>query len=111
MAPRAGLYRHQVKVLTATTVPNTIGTPKRSWAVAFTKWAAVEVDYRPTDQFAATANTQIYETRVWFKMRKTSRITMQHRLRYDGKDYEILSIQDPEGRNQATKILGREVKP
>ena len=108
--PRPGTYRHRIDILKATVVPNTIGAPKRTWEMDFQVWAGFEIDYRPTDIFAQTANVQTYETRVWFKLRKTNRITMNHRLRHDGKDYEILSIQDPGGRNQETRILAREVK-
>lgn len=109
--PRPGTYRHHIDVLKPVVTPNSIGTPKRTWEVDFQKWAGFDIDYRPTDQFSQTANVQTYETRVWFNLRKTDKITMNHRLRHDGKDYEILSIQDVKGLNRETKILAREVKP
>lgn len=107
--PRPGDFRHRIAVLNYTTTVDTVGARKRDWAVASRIWGAVEFEYRPTDQFAETANMQSKETRVWFTTRYTEAITIQHRLRHRNKDYEILSLQDIDGRNRELRILAREV--
>ena len=108
--PRAGDYRHRVSIITRTSTTDSIGAHTETWAEAFRLWCGIEFEYRPTDHFVEVANAAYAETRVWFRTRATDRLAMTHRLRHDGKDYEILSIQDEAGLNRETKILAREVK-
>ena len=108
---RGSERNHYIEVQAKTTTQDSVGAERSTWTTVFSRWCAVTHDFRPTDNFVATANAQVYESKIWFITAKTRRILMTHRLMFEGNQYEILDIQDATGRNRETKILARLVKP
>lgn len=102
---------HRVAIQAKFIAQDTVGAEITQWVTAFSLWCAIYHEFRPTDDFIETANSQLYESKIWFNTQKTRRVLIIHRLYFEGRQYEILDIQDESGRNRETKILARHIKP
>ncbi len=104
---RAGELHHRVTFLhKQVTVQK--GITKETWIPAFTCWAgAAPLSGREFFQAAAVSR----ETEILFTIRYRRDVDASMRLRFDGADYNITAIADPQMRHVKLELLAKNVVP
>ena len=104
---RAGELRHRVTFLYKQVVVQK-GITKETWIPAFTCWAgAAPLSAREFFQAAAVNR----ETEIRFTIRYRKDVDSAMRLRFDGEDYSITAITDPQMRHVKLELLAKSVVP
>ena len=105
---RAGLLRHRVTIqqlLAGSPQQNAGGEPEEAWTDVTTRYASVE----PLKGRELLAAQQINsEVSVTIRMRHLASVTPKMRAVYAGRNYDILSVVNPEERSRETILYVRE---
>lgn len=104
---RAGELRHRVTFLIRKVTVQS-GISKECWETAFTCWAAVE-PLRGKEYFQAAAANRENEIRFIIRYRRDVSTAM--RLQFDGIDYHITAITDPQMGHVMLELLAKSVVP
>jgi len=99
---RAGSLRHKVTIERVTTEPDEIGQPIETWTAVGTFPASVE-PINGREYFAADAAQSEVTTRI--RMRYQAGITQHDRATHGGQVYEVLSVINPEMRNEELVLM------
>jgi len=99
---RAGSLRHRVSVEHFTSTQNEYGEPVETWSEFLEIWAARE-DLTGREYFSSQQVNAEVTTR--FRTRYVPGLSAKMRLNDAGTFYEILSVQDPDGRNSSLILL------
>lgn len=110
---RGADYNHKITVIVPTETQDAVGQIKHNWqpgTPVMSIYMAIEPEFRPTDIYVETSATHHYEDKVWFRTRYGNPFDKTNmRLRDEhNQDWEILSIQDPTGRNREIRLLCRQ---
>ncbi len=104
---KAGELRHRVTfLLRNVTVQG--GISKETWEPAFTCWAAVEPLSGREYYLAAAVNR---EEEIRFILRYRRNVDNSMRLRFQGLDYNIIAITDPQMKHAKLVLLAKSVVP
>jgi SPP1 family predicted phage head-tail adaptor len=101
----AGTLRHQVTIQSITSTPDAYGGSVDSWIDVATVWASVE-PLQGRELVAAQSVSA--ETTTKITMRYRSDITAAHRITFEGKFYNLLSLIDPELKHRELIIMASE---
>jgi SPP1 family predicted phage head-tail adaptor len=101
---RSGDLDRRVGILALTTTQDTAGQEVESYSQIAEVWAEV-VDLRGGEAFAAASVNSQMVTR--FRLRWRTDITTEHRLRFDGRDYDIIQKPIEIGRKAGLEIMAR----
>lgn len=94
---RAGNLRNRVVIQANTPSDNAFGEPVRSWATLATVWAEVET---MNGAEALASGAERTTSPVVFTFRHRSDVTTDHRITWDGGEYDIESLENVAGRNK-----------
>lgn len=103
----AGQLNRRITVQKKAVTYDSYGAPAEAWTDAFSVWAGVVTT--GGGEFYAAQKLHA-DTKALFKTRYTTGITVQHRIVYMGRVYEILAINDVNGERKALHISAREVE-
>lgn len=103
---RAGDLNRRITIQEKTATADSTGQMIESWADLGTIWTAVIMS--GGKEFYAAQKLRADVTAV-FKVRFTRAITPVNRIIYDGRTFEILSANDPDGMRRELHISAKEV--
>ena len=98
---RAGQLNNRVVIQANTPSDNTFGEPVRSWATLATVWAEVETMNGAEGLASGAERTS---SPVVFTMRHRTDVTSDHRITWDGGEYDIESVENVAGRNKLLRV-------
>lgn len=99
----AGRLDREVDILESAGSQDDTGDDRRTWSVVATIWAEKQ-DLAGKTFFAARQDNSEITTR--FRMRWRTGLSADNRLRYDGVDYEIVSVAEL-GRRDGLEVMTR----
>lgn len=102
----AGLLNRRITIQTKTSAPDSSGQMIDSWSNLFGMWTQVLTS--GGKEFYAAQKLRSDVTAV-FKVRYTRGISVQQRINYEGRIFEILSANDPDGMRRELHISAKEV--
>jgi SPP1 family predicted phage head-tail adaptor len=98
----SGTLRHSIYIEAGTETQNEYGEPVTEWHPVLATWARLE-DLSGREYFSAKQVASDVTTR--FRTRYFAGITSKHRLFLNGQQYDIESVQDPDGRRRELIIM------
>lgn len=102
---RAGEMRHRLSIQEQTFVPDAAGQPEEAWALHAEVWGAVEPLLG--NEFVASLQRQDrLPTR--FRMRFLEGVVPRMRIVFDGRLFDILTVQVPAGIKHEMIVLAEE---
>ena len=101
-----GALRHQVELLQGTRTQDGGGGAALVWTVSATLWADVE-RLSSTPDFAGDRNVRLARREA--VVRRRSDLAIGGRLRFQGVDYQITSIEDADTRGTKIALICEEV--
>lgn len=108
---QAGQLRERIAIEAMTVVADGMGGETPTWATVATVWGRVRVQMGQ-EQFASAAGQVqgVISHKVNLRARSGGvTLTNRHRLLWDGRRLEIITIGDPEGRQREQVVMCREV--
>ena len=103
---RAGDLNRQITIQSETIAQDADGFPTKTWADLVTVWAAVITTGGGEFYAAQKVNA---ETQCLFKVRYRTDITTIMRVKYGARYFEILALNDVDGKREETQISTKEV--
>lgn len=103
---KAGEMNRRITIQAKTVTYNTYNEPIASWTDIETIWAQVLTS--GGGEFYAAQKLHA-ETSAVFKVRYTSRINVNQRIKFGNRYFDILNIADPDGKRIDLLIAGKEV--
>lgn len=100
---RAGALRHTITIQTRTVTRDSYGGETETWADSATVPASVES--LSGREYWAARQTMASEI-VRFRIRWRQGVTADCRIVWDGRTWDIESVQDPDGRRRELVIVG-----
>lgn len=97
---RAGELDRTIELQSATTSPNSFGEPVETWTTYVTLAARV-TPQRGNERFAA--HQIIGRAVTTFRVRYRAGVTIEHRIRYDSRDWDIHDVREV-GRREGLEI-------
>jgi len=98
-------FRYQIELLTRSAAPDEAGGTSVSYAPAATLWAAVD---QLSSIGAVIGDRGRRIRRIKAMVRNRSDFSIGARIRYDGTDYEIVSIESDDDRGRRVFLIGEE---
>ena len=103
---QAGELNRQITFRQKTVTYNSYNEPIETWADAFTVWSQV-ITKGGTEFYAAQ---KLYaETSAVFKIRNTARVRVKLRIKFGGRTFAILGINEVNGMRKELLISCKEV--
>jgi SPP1 family predicted phage head-tail adaptor len=103
---KAGSLNLRITIQLPTKTRDTIGAVILSWATYAIVWAAKQ--HKTSREFYAAQKINAEITDL-FTIRYLARVNTKMRVVYDGKYYDILGADDPDGGRRVIHLLCREV--
>ena len=101
----AGLLRHRISIEAYSTAKNGRGEDISQWATHAQRWA----DVTPLSGREAERAKQIEAEATWkITLRYDPTIQPDHRIKFDGRTLDILSIIDTDYQHRELQILAKE---
>lgn len=101
MAVRAGRLDRRITIQTFTESQNSVGEPIKTWSNLATVWAA-KLDVTGREAFTGVERYAEVDTK--FKIRWRDDLSVEMRISYDGRYYDIVHIAEI-GRQEALEIM------
>ena len=107
---RAGRLRHRVEIQAATEVQDDFGALIKTWATpaGATVWAAVE-PMQGTEAFRD--DQEIAKRPVRILMRHRDDVTVENRIKFGTRIFDIHSVTDPDFRGRMLELMCEETHP
>jgi SPP1 family predicted phage head-tail adaptor len=102
----AGELRQRITLERPTITRDTSGAEIQTWGTFATVWASKK--HKTSREFYAAQKVNAEITDL-FTIRYRAGVTTRMRVSFDGKDYDILGADDPDGRRRELQVLCREV--
>jgi len=108
---QAGQLRERIAVEAMTVVADGMGGETPTWATVTTVWGRVRVQLGQEQFSSAAEQVQgVISHKVNLRAKAGGvTLTNRHRLVWDGRRLEIVTIGDPEGRQREQVVMCREV--
>lgn len=101
-----GALRHKIELLTPSRDDDEAGGAQVSWLPGPDTWARVE---RLTSVRDISGDRETRLKRIAATMRYRSDIVLGWRVRFDGADYEVVSMESDDGRDRRLTLVCEEV--
>ncbi len=101
-----GSLRHKIELLSAERTADEAGGASLAWSAGAELWARVE-RLTSTRDFSGDRDNRL--KRIAATVRWRSGVALGGRLRFDGADYEIVSIESDDGREKHLTLVCEEV--
>lgn len=105
---RAGRLRHRIAIQANTPTRDSHGQEIESWATVATVWGAVEPQ-RGGERFIDEANQLLAERTTQIVIRYWSGLTIEHRISWNGRVFNIQGIINPDYRNREMRLTCEEI--
>ena len=102
-----GVLNRQITIQQYTVTRDSYGGEVQAWADLVTVWA--QKAHRASREFFAAQKVNA-ETTDMFIVRFRSGVTAKMRVTFDGKTYDIIGADDPDGRKRELQLLCRAVE-
>lgn len=108
MTTRSATYREPITIEQKTEGQDVTGDPdaSASWSTFASPYAAIEHQISAAGTGDEDEQDQVFEEErnLLFKIRHRSGVTVNMRVVYDGQNYDIKSVGDPDGRKRELHI-------
>jgi SPP1 family predicted phage head-tail adaptor len=105
---QAGKLRHKVTLKTSAYSQNEYGEPSETWTSSTTLWARIE-PLRGRELLLAQQVTPEASFRVTTRYDSSNTIDPAYRLYHGSRVLEVVSIQNPEEKNEFVELLCKEL--
>lgn len=103
---RAGTLRHVVEIQVATITPNPDGQPIETWATAFTARCSFE---QLSGRELVQAQQVVSDATHILRARYRPDISETNRLRFKGKNFGVLDVDNVKSLNRELVVLCKEI--
>lgn len=103
-----GLFRKRIEILAETRIDDGAGGARLEWSLVEAAWAAVE-RLASTRDFSGDRRTQLRRIAATIRWRPAA--MPGRRLRLEGRDYEIMSVESVDARERRVVLVCEEVLP
>lgn len=102
---RAGKLRHRIEIQEAIETTDEYGQVQQTWQTVATRWGGVE----PLSGREAAHSKQVHQDTIHeVTLRYYAGLTAKHRLVYDGRQHEIISVTNKSKINHEHIVLCKE---
>lgn len=101
-----GLFRKRIEILAETRIDDGAGGASLTWTVVEAAWASVE-RLASTRDFSGDRRTQLRRIAATIRWRPAA--MPGRRLRVDGRDFEIVSVESLDARERRVVLIAEEV--
>ena len=105
---RINRFRHRAEVQEVTETQDDFGDPVKTWATVSTVPAAIE-PMQGSESFRSDQEIAKRPVRVLIRYR--SDVTVEHRIKFGSRFFEIQSVTDPDFRGRVLELMCEETHP